>query len=181
MIDVITYDLVRSIIAPVPPQCRLDELWEYLEPAMWSAEIDTPDRIAMFLAQAAHESDRFCALEEYASGAAYEGRRDLGNTRPGDGRRYKGRGIFQVTGRANYALCSRELFGDEQQLLEEPEQLAEPEWAVVSATWFWDHKGLNPFADRADLEGCTRRINGGLNGFDERREFYRRACRALQI
>lgn len=181
MIDVVTYDFLRSVVSPVPYNCRLDELWEHFEPAMWSYEIDTPERVAMFVAQTAHESDRFCALEEYASGRAYEGRRDLGNTRPGDGVRFKGRGLIQITGRANYTRCSIELFGDERELLEYPEQLAEPGWAVTSAAWFWDDKGLNSLADRADLEGCTRRINGGLNGLDDRRELYRRARRYLQI
>ncbi len=177
----ITYDILRECLEPLRPECRIDELWEFFDPILWRYDIDTPERAAMFIAQTAHESDRYCALEEYASGRAYEGRRDLGNTRAGDGVRFKGRGLIQITGRTNYAACSLELFGDDRELLSDPERLAEPEWAVASAGWFWTHKDLNSLADRSDLEGCTKRINGGLNGLEDRRDLYRRARRVLHF
>jgi putative chitinase len=128
-------------------------------------EINTRLRQAHFLAQIAHESDRFRALEEYASGEEYEGRDDLGNTQWGDGVRFKGRGLIQITGRANYRNCGEGLGVD---LIDNPERLADPDLACRSAGWFWQTNKLNPDADRDDVETITRVINGGLNGFDDR-------------
>lgn len=108
------------------------------------------------------------------------GVRNLGNTQPGDGWRFRGRGLIQVTGRSNYAACSRALYGDEQILLNEPNILAEPDGAIRSACWFWNHRKLNALADREDLEGVTRLINGGTNGLEDRRVRYARAKQALR-
>lgn len=160
----------------------MDDLYEHFEPTFWEFAIDTPLRQAAFFAQTAHESDRFCALEEYASGDAYDTRVDLGNTpeKDGDGRAYKGRGIIQITGKTNYKKCSLALLGTES-LLTKPQRLAEPELAVRSAGWYWSAKGLNKLADQADFEGLTRRINGGLNGYAERWRYYQRARRCYGI
>jgi putative chitinase len=126
----------------------------------------TPLRMAHFLAQLAHESDGWRAMEEYASGAAYEGRKDLGNDRAGDGPRYKGRGPIQITGRANYRRYGQKIGID---LEAHPEVAALPSVGMLTAALFWDDRGLNELADRDDVLGITRKINGGLNGIDDRR------------
>jgi len=125
------------------------------------------NRLAHFIAQLAHESDNFRAMEEYASGAAYEGRADLGNTQPGDGKRYKGRGPIQLTGRANYRTYGRALGIDFER---HPELVATPSIGLIVALRYWESKGLNAFADADDLTAITRRINGGTNGLNDRRE-----------
>ena len=120
--------------------------------------IDTPARIAEFLAQACLETDYFRVLEEYASGAAYEGRKNLGNTVAGDGRRFKGRGIFQCTGRANYTEYGRRLGLD---LVKEPTLAARPDVSVRIAVMYWNDKGLNVYADKGDTRAISRAINRG--------------------
>lgn len=137
-------------------------------------DINTPLRQAHFLAQVGHESGELRFRAELASGAAYENRRDLGNTQPGDGQRYKGRGLIQLTGRANYAEYSR-TSGLKVDVEAHPEQVAENDQLCVDvAGWFWDRRQLNAFADRDDLETTTRKINGGLNGLDDRRRLLTR-------
>jgi predicted chitinase len=128
-------------------------------------EIDMPNRIWHFMGQAYVECDQFRTMHEYASGSAYEGRKDLGNTEPGDGVRYKGRGIFQCTGRANYAAYGRKLGLD---LVNNPELAAVPEVSVRIACEYWKAKGLNGWADRNDPVMITKRINGGRNHLAER-------------
>lgn len=121
-----------------------------------------------FLAQVAHESDSFRTATEYASGAAYEGRKDLGNIRPGDGRRFRGRGLIQLTGRANYAEYSMAVYGDPR-CVDHPEMLSELPDAALAAGWFWETRGLNRWADKDDVVGVTKRINGGTNGLEDRK------------
>jgi putative chitinase len=153
----------------------------YLQPlnmAMDACEIDTPARQAAFLAQIAHESGSLRYVEEIASGEAYEGRASLGNTQAGDGVKFKGRGLIQITGRANYAACSVALFEDGR-LLEQPELLEEPELAALSAGWFWKTHGLNELADEEQFRTITKRINGGFNGLDDRIAFWSRAREVL--
>jgi putative chitinase len=133
---------------------------------------DTPIREAAFVAQVAHESGSFRYTKEIASGEAYEGRADLGNTEPGDGVRFKGRGYIQVTGRANYKACGEALGLD---LIEHPELLEDITNACRSAAWFWYIKGLNQLGDKGDFLGITKRINGGTNGWKERMAFFDRA------
>ncbi len=130
--------------------------------------LTTPLRQAHFLAQIGHESGSLCHVEEIASGTAYEGRTDLGNTRPGDGPRFKGRGLIQLTGRANYARFG-EAIGRQAEILANPTLVAsDPDLAVEAAGWFWSDRKLNALADRDDLRLITRRINGGLNGLAQR-------------
>lgn len=144
-----------------------------LNEAMYAWGItDTPIREAMFIAQVAHESGSFRYVKEIASGEAYEGRADLGNTEAGDGVRFKGRGYIQVTGRANYKACGEALGLD---LIEHPELLENTANACRSAAWFWYIKGLNDLADKGDFLGITKRINGGTNGYKERMAFFNRA------
>lgn len=127
---------------------------------------DNTDRLAHFLAQLGHESDGFRAMEEYASGAAYEGRTSLGNTQPGDGKRYKGRGPIQITGRANYRRYGRKIGIDLERW---PELASAPSVGLIASVAFWIDKGLNALADRDDVEAITRKINGGTNGLADRK------------
>jgi predicted chitinase len=137
--------------------------------------INTPGRQAHFLAQTGHESGELRFREEIADGRAYENRRDLGNTRPGDGPKFKGRGLIQLTGRANYQAYGRDL-GRVDELLSTPEIVAEdPALCVDVAGWYWDRRGLNESADQDDLEDGTRKINGGLNGLEDRQRILDRA------
>lgn len=138
--------------------------------------INTKQRIANFIGQAAHESGRFRYLREIwgptPTQLRYEGRKDLGNTVAGDGHRFLGRGIFQLTGRANYREAGRALGLD----LESTPTLAEtPDVAVQTACWFWQSKGLSTLADAGREDDITRRINGGTNGIDDRRVLVARA------
>lgn len=106
------------------------------------------------------------------------GRINLGNTQPGDGWKFRGRGLIQVTGRANYDACSWALYGEDI-LLKEPEILAEPDGAVRSACWFWNTRKLNDLADAQDTRAVTRKINGGTNGLEDRLDRYARYLRIL--
>lgn len=140
------------------------------------AKLTTNLRLAHFLAQLAHESAGFRTTEEYASGSAYEGRRDLGNVKPGDGRRFKGRGLIQVTGRANARRMSRALGIDFEA---NPELLRRFPAAALTAAIYWDDHRLNDYADADNILTITRRINGGTNGLDDRKLYLARAKRAL--
>lgn len=148
----------------------------HLSGSLHRHDIDTGLRVAHFLAQTAHESDGFATLEEYADGSAYEGRTDLGNTRPGDGVRYKGRGLIQLTGRANYRRIGAMLGLD---LEADPEAAASPAIAVETAAAYWLERGLNTHADHDDPVAVTFAVNGGLNGLDDRRYWLARAKAAL--
>lgn len=130
-------------------------------------QIDTPLRLAHFMAQLAHESGGFQYMEEIASGAAYEGRKDLGNTEVGDGKRFKGRGPIQLTGRANYRRAGQKLGID---LERHPEIASLPSIGMLTACLYWFERGLNALADRDDVTTITRKINGGLNGFEDRKK-----------
>lgn len=174
----LTVDTLARVF-PYAPRSRIERFADALNAAMDAYQINTPSRQAAFLAQVAHESGSLRYTREIATGDNYEGRKDLGNTRPGDGRRYAGRGLLQITGRTNYYLCSSALFGDPGILLEDPEQLELPSHAAMSAAWYWGTRGLNALADAGDFDGITRRINGGMNGATERRGHYVQAIRAL--
>lgn len=141
-------------------------------------EVNSSLRVAHFVAQTCQESDQFCTTVEYASGEGYEGRADLGNTQPGDGVRYKGRGLIQLTGRANYAHYGNVLGLD---LIGDPDIAAQPAISLKIACEFWKEHGLNAFADADDIETITRRINGGLNGLTNRRNYLTRAKAVLGV
>lgn len=142
--------------------------------------IVTVPRIAAFIAQVGHESGQLCYVREIwgptAQQAGYEGRGDLGNSVRGDGSKFRGRGLIQITGRANYAACGEALAMD---LLSHPELLEQPQHASMSAAWFWSKKGLNTLADKGDLVTITRRINGGFNGLEDRKRLHSRALKVL--
>lgn len=156
---------------------RVDTFLDPLNAAMAEFQINTPGRASAFLAQIAHESGSLLYVKELASGSAYEGRADLGNTEPGDGIFFKGRGLIQITGRSNYRQCGEALSLD---LLEHPELLEAPVNACRSAAWFWKSRGLNELADAGDFRAITRRINGGYNGMADREKYFAVAQAVLQ-
>lgn len=152
-----------------------EELHKFIKPLNEGFEkyqVNTPLRIAHFLAQVLHESGEFYYQEELASGADYEGRTDLGNTKPGDGVRFKGRGLIQCTGRANYHQLSKDTGID---YVGNPEKLAQIPHCVNSAFWYWDTHSLNYYADKDQFDNITRAINGGYNGYDDRLKYLKRA------
>ncbi len=148
--------------------------------------IITKLRMAAFLAQVGHESGHLQYVRELGNDK-YLSKYDtgqlaqrLGNTpvADGDGQLYRGRGLIQVTGRFNYEACSEALFGDSR-LLNTPELLEHPVYACMSAGWFWQKEGLNSLADKGDILAITKRINGGINGLDDRKAIYQRALEVL--
>jgi putative chitinase len=177
---VLTSDEIQTIM----PNCsasRLLSYYPYLLSAMAEFSVTSKLRAAAFLAQGAHESGELRYMEEIASGAAYEGRADLGNTEPGDGVRYKGRGMFQLTGRANYRRCGAALGLD---LEGDPAQAATPQVGFRIAGWYWTTHGCNELADggtEAAFIVITRRINGGLTGLASREAYYARAKEVLGV
>ncbi|WP_375769047.1 LysM peptidoglycan-binding domain-containing protein [Archangium gephyra] len=163
-------------IMPNLSQAKAEQYLPHLNKAMAEAGINTPKRQAAFLAQLAHESGEFRYMEEIASGAAYEGRKDLGNTQPGDGVRFKGRGPIQLTGRANYRAAGKALGID---LENNPKRAADPDVGFRTAAWFWNTRNLNSYADSGNFKEITRRINGGYNGLADRQKYYARALDVL--
>ncbi|MEK2608944.1 glycoside hydrolase family 19 protein [Pseudomonas shirazensis] len=158
-----------------------------LNATMGKYAIITRLRMAAFIAQIGHESGQLRHVRELGNNA-YLAKYDtgrlaqrLGNTpeADGDGQLYRGRGLIQVTGRANYEACSEALFGDSR-LLNTPELLEQPVYAAMSAGWFWQRAGLNTLADKGDFLTITKRINGGTNALDERKALYQRALEVLQ-
>ena len=139
--------------------------------AMNKAGINDPTERAMFLAQMAHESGNFRYDEEIASGAAYEGRRDLGNTQPGDGKRYKGRGYIQLTGRANYRNYGKKIGVD---LENNPELAKRPDIAAAIALSYWDARVDRNAARSGDVRKVTYNINGGYNGLADRESKFKK-------
>lgn len=172
----ITLKHLKGIYKEAPEE-KLELFHPFINWAMQQYDIHlTKDRVAMFLAQIGHESGQLRYVEEIASGTAYEGRKDLGNLQPGDGVRYKGRGLIQITGRKNYSWCGNDLG---LPLIEHPGLLEMPKYAALSAAWYWNRVGLNEVADRGDINEATRRINGGLNGINDRILLYKRALATL--
>jgi len=151
-----------------------------LNTAMVRFQIVGAKRVAAFVAQIGHESGQLVYVREIwgptAAQLRYEGRADLGNTVAGDGSKYRGRGLIQITGRANYAACGEALGVD---LINQPELLEQPQYASMSAAWFWATNGLNTLADASDFERITRRINGGLNGLPDRLALWKKATEVL--
>jgi putative chitinase len=138
-------------------------------------EINTQLRVCHFLAQVLHESGCFLYFEEIASGIAYEGRKDLGNIQKGDGVKFKGRGLIQITGKSNYTAISKDLGVD---FINNPKLLSNDKYGVLSAGWYWNKKNLNLYADKDDIKNITRIINGGYNGLEDRVKWYNK-CKLI--
>lgn len=171
----ITSEHLRLIMPACPAEKR-ETYARHLSTAMEEADITTVTRAAAFLGQIALESGELHYWEEIADGSRYEGRKDLGNVHKGDGRRYKGRGPLQLTGRANYRDAGRALGID---LEIEPGLVATPPVGFRVAAWFWTSRGLNAKADALELRGITRAINGGFTHQDRRLEYTHRALAVL--
>ena len=175
-----------------------------LNTAMVHYQIIGTKRIAAFIAQVGHESGQLTRPVEnlnYSSDAlrktwpsrfgvelataaarkpeqianiAYGNR--MGNTAPGDGWKYRGRGLIQITGKSNYHACGEALGLD---LIAHPELLEKPQHACMSAAWFWASRGLNTLADAGKFDAITQRINGGQTGAADRKALYARALKVL--
>lgn len=175
---------LREVMGSTLPDGGYSKYAAAFNQAMRDAGVTTVERAAMWVAQLGHESVGLKYLTEIADGRAYEGRRDLGNTRSGDGPRFRGRGAIQITGRANYTNLSKWAHGKglvptPTFFVDQPEQLASEKNAFTGAVWYWTvaRPHLNTLADKRDLEGATRAINGGTNGINDRRRRYERALK----
>lgn len=212
----VTLETLRAVC----PQCPVERAQLFVDPlnaALEAASVNTPARVAAFLAQAAHESAQLRVLEESLNYSAerllavfssrltafeaaelagkpeaianrlYGGRMGNGAEKTGDGWRYRGRGIFQVTGRDNYRTCSIAICGDADTLLSNPEFLTDPDYACMAAAWFWGEHRLNFFADAGDFDGISDTINrgrktaaaGDSHGYADRVAYWKRAIGAL--
>ena len=195
----VTLDQLRLIM----PHSKADNLMlhlPHLNAGMQEFHINTKTRAEQFISQMAHESGGFKYMRELASGRAYEGRANLGNTHAGDGMKFKGRGPPQLTGRKNYTLCHEALAID---CVNHPEIVERPENGWRVAGWFWtqgaalnlsrkakahilakygdwEHISLNVMADKMDEIGITLAINGGMNGYVDRMKYLKRAIAALE-
>lgn len=174
---------VLRAIAPKGKRWIINGVADAMPQMIETAQLNTKLRLAQFLAQCAKESDGFQTTKEYASGAAYEGRDrlpdgrvDLGNSQPGDGKRFKGRGIIQTTGRANYAAGGAALGVD---LIATPQIAERFPYAALLAATYWRSKKINRAADRDDVRAVTKLVNGGYNGLAERIAYLKAAKRAL--
>ena len=194
MIIKITVDHLKSISGVNSK--LLPELVKWMNELCPKYEIDTVQEYAHFLAQACHETDHFNTLKEYASGQAYEGRKDLGNTEKGDGVRFKGRGIFQTTGRANYLALGLKK-GKRDFFILNPELLETPQYAVWSACEFWKDRNFNDISNMENNTTLTKKmrgkiykvspveyismtINGGTNGLKERVKYFNKALQIIK-
>jgi putative chitinase len=169
----------RAILVKVAPRGKpwiLDGLADAMPDMETKYEINTVNRQAHFLAQLAHESDGFQTTREYASGKAYEGRKDLGNVNRGDGTKFRGRGLIQLTGRANYERASAAL---NQPFTADPDLVERFPAAATVSGWFWDTHKLNQHADKDDVRQVTKIINGGYNGLAARQAYLSHAKTAL--
>lgn len=194
-----TEDVLKQML---PRNKECSEWFYYLDQILPDYEVTTAPRVAAFMAQCAHESGQFTVLQENLNYSAaglrkifpkyfptdelanqyarqpekianrvYGARMSNGPEATGDGWRFRGRGIIQITGRDNYTRCSQDLYEDDT-LLQDPDKLCSKDGAIYSACWFWWGRGLNDFADAGDMLTITKRINGGVNGIEDRMKHY---------
>jgi putative chitinase len=191
---------------PQAKEANLEKFLEGINETFEHFEINTPERVAMFLAQTAHESGNYSAVsenlnysakalmafwpkkfagvaEQYArlpekiANRAYCDRMGNGNEASGDGYKYRGRGAIQLTGKDNYTACGKALGLD---LVNDPDQVAQNPVAILSAGWFWDTRRLNQWADKGDVLTVTKRINGGTIGLEDRKKHYEHILHVVQ-
>lgn len=162
-------------IYPQATQANITLYLPWLNALMPEFGVDNNTRVAAFLAQVGHESGQLRYNKEIwgptAAQKGYEGRKDLGNVIAGDGVKFKGRGLIQITGRANYSSFGIATGAD---CVNNPDLLESPEYAVMTACWFWKSRNLSKYADNGDFKTLTKRINGGLNGLDDRLAIWER-------
>ena len=179
---IITVEQLRRIMTNLR-QARAEAYIDPLNRAMAEFEITTRLRVSAFIAQVAHESMEFLYMEEIATGQAYDitvnprKARELGNLRVGDGRRYKGRGPIQLTGRSNYRRAGRDLRLD---LEGNPTMVATPNVGFRVSAWYWGSRNLNTFADARNFRELTRRINAARKHYARRVMYYERALEVLR-
>ena len=202
----LTLDQLKQI---VPGNPHIEHWHEALCEILPDYDIDTPERVAAFLAQCAHESggfraikenlnyrpatlvtlfkkyfdlptaERYCAMPDKQAAIAnkiYANRMGNGPESSGDGYRYCGRGLIQLTGKDNYTRYAQ---STEQTVEEASEHLTTFEGCVQSAAWFWEANNLNQYADSGDILTMTKRINGGTIGLEDRKKHYEHACHVL--
>lgn len=163
---------------------RYRQLLPAVNDALLQADCTTVDRVAMWFAQVGHESSGLRYMQEIADGSDYEGRADLGNTQPGDGRRFKGHGPIQITGRFNHAAVSAWAFGrglvpTVTYFVDNPDELAGDQYGFLGVTWYWTvARNMNIYSDAGDIDGATQAVNGGLNGITDRTDRWNN-CRAM--
>ena len=170
----------KQLLDAVPGlyKARLDEFVASFNMFHAYFGLNTRDRIIHYLAQVFHESGSLRYVEELASGAQYEGRKDLGNTQKGDGKRFKGRGFIQLTGRKNY----QDFYNDgwcSDNIIAYPDLVTRYPLDQMVSMWFWDRNNLNDLADLDNgangeeiVKRITKKVNGGYNGLSERAKFY---------
>lgn len=198
------------VLCKLCDQGRASKWAPYLQAAAEKFHIDTPQRIAGWLAQCAHESTNFRELSENMNYSAegllktfpkyfnaieaaqcarkpekianrvYADRMGNGSIESGDGWKYRGRGLIGLTGKTNYRMFGRDI-AQEKELLDNPDMLLEPKYATLSAAWFWAMNGLNQLADTKDIVGMSKKVNGGTIGLDHRKQLYTQICKALSI
>lgn len=181
----LTAELIATVTdSKVGP--NIEALLAGLRQAGTQKGLNLPHRLFQFLAQTAHESQGFRYDREIwgptAAQLKYEGRKDLGNTQPGDGYRFRGRGPIQITGRHNvtqFSQWARSVDPSAPDFVSNPDLINTDPWEGLSPIWYWDSRNLNDWADRGDFEGLTVRINGGLNGYEDRLRYYTRFGLAL--
>lgn len=173
-------ELTRDELLLIMPQAktRVDRFLPYFNKYMREYGVDTTLRMAHLLAQVAVESGELRYTEEIASGSQYEGRKDLGNTEKGDGIRFKGRGLIQITGRYNYRDISIDTGVD---FLNHPQLLQQDEYAVLCVFWYWKKRQLNYYADSDNIMGVTKRINGGYTALSSRQKYLERGKKIFRI
>ena len=172
---------LEQLIAIMPTaQQRATRFFPYLSIYMREFGIEGAKREAAFLATIAVESGELRYTREIwgptPQQERYEGREDLGNTEPGDGERFKGRGLVQITGRSNYAKVGEALQHD---FIASPPSLEAPDFACASACWFFASHGCNELADADNFKAVTKRVNGGLTAYDRRLAYYEKALQVL--
>ena len=176
-INLITAEQLKAIM-PHATDENIRTYLPFLNDTMVRFKIDTTIRQCHFLAQLAVESGSLRYVRELDSGEAYEGRESLGNIVPGDGVKFKGRGLIQLTGRENYQRFQDWLvlnYTEDIDVMTYPELLESPELAVMVAGWYWEVRNVNAMADRDDVVTVTRKVNGGRNGLAQRVDFLNRA------
>lgn len=170
-----------AVMGNTIPMARYEALLPAWNQALIQAQCTTVNRVAMWCAQVGHESVGLKYMSEIASGAAYEGRKDLGNTQRGDGVRFKGHGPIQITGRANHAAVSKWAFANgyvptATYFVDHPAELGADRYGFLGVVWYWTvARRMNGYADSGDIVGATKAVNGGTNGLADRTARWRRA------